>query len=124
MSKQEKPKFKYNKVRAVTLPLYKPTIDQEFYVRFNEVIVQAKDSRTDEEKASGQNEPPMLANVTVLDTGEEMQLIIPAVLQAELSDNYENDGYVGKCFALTKLKKKDGKRYHNFSVIEIEPIAA
>ncbi len=114
--------FSFTKKRSVTLELLKPKVNEEFYVKFASPIYQAKETRSAEqiEKDGGQNAPPMLANVTNLETGEECVIIIPSVLQSELTDNYENDTYNGLCFALTKLGKQDGKRYHGFVIIEIE----
>ena len=114
--------FKFTKKRAVTLELLKPQIDKPVYVKFTCPIYQAKETRSEDQikKDAGQNEPPMLANIVNLENNKEQQIIIPSVLESELTDAYPEDAYVGLSFELVKFKKKEGKRYHPFSIIEIE----
>lgn len=115
--------LKFKKKRSVTLELLKPQIDKPIYVKIVAPIFQAKESRTpDQIKKDGDtNAPPMLANVADLENdGKEMQIIVPTVLHHELEDAYSDQAYVGLSFELTKLKKKEGKRYHPYTIIEIE----
>lgn len=50
-----------------------------------------------------------------------VEYIVNAVLQGVLNDEYPNDSYVGKSFAINKLQPVEGKRYNTFEILEIEP---
>lgn len=110
------PAFKFTVLKNVTLPLLKPALDVQFFVRINEAMFTGKKVK----QVGGKDmDAAELCNVTNLETGESMQLIIPAVLQGIFADDYADAGYVGKCFAMTKHPKQSGKGYHAFSVSEI-----
>lgn len=53
--------------------------------------------------------------------GEERLLVVNAVLKKELDENYPDNSYVGRWFAITKHRKRPGKKYNNFSIMELEP---
>jgi hypothetical protein len=63
--------------------------------------------------------PAELANVVDLETGEECQIIVNAVLRGVLDEFYPDAGYVGKAFQIVRHAKAAGKRYNTFSVDEI-----
>lgn len=65
-------------------------------------------------------EPPTLVNALNLETGEEGQIILAAVLKQEITENYSADSYVGKCFEICKQKRKEGKQYDPYFIAEIE----
>lgn len=80
-------------------------------------------------KANEKKEPAHLANVIDLDTGEEMLMIIPAVLKSSLEDNYKDESYVGKAFQITHLGKKAkggaaDEGYNLYKILEIDPTEA
>jgi len=54
--------------------------------------------------------------------GAMRQLIVGAVLKAELQEGYTNDSYVGKWFQATKHAPNaaKGKRYATYSIQEVE----
>ena len=52
--------------------------------------------------------------------GEVKELIVNTVLEKELDEAYPAAGYVGSWFHLTKYRKKAGKKYNTFAIIEIE----
>ncbi|MGH7743753.1 MAG: hypothetical protein ACREQ5_02900 [Candidatus Dormibacteria bacterium] len=64
--------------------------------------------------------PATLANVINLEDGSVCQIIVNAVVKSVLNDEYPNDGYVGKCFAITKRGRAQGKQYNPFDIEEIE----
>jgi hypothetical protein len=123
--------------RCLTLPLIKPKIDKPYYVMFNEPVKIGK-------KVDKQKDAAIIATVTDLETSEIKQLLVPAVLQGILHDDYgapkfgtkgkgepmqeleprlegqEPDAYVGRCFAITQHAKQTGKQYHPHTVLEIE----
>jgi hypothetical protein len=61
-----------------------------------------------------------LLNCVDLSTGQECMIVVPALLEGAFADEYENDDYVGRDFAVLKGEKPQGKRYHRFSVAEID----
>lgn len=57
--------------------------------------------------------------------GEVRILICGEVLATALARAYPDDGYVGAWFQVTKLLPREGKRYADYSIAEIEsPLAA
>lgn len=109
--------FKFKVTKRITLPLIKPALDVPIYVKILDPIFQGKKI---ENGASKDMEAAMLANVVNLETGENAQIIVPSVLQGIFKDEYEKDSYVGKNFQIIKHPKGSGKRYHPFTVAEIE----
>lgn len=45
-----------------------------------------------------------------------------AVFRSEMAKAYEGEGYVGKWFRITRLKKT-GKNYWTFAITEVEPVS-
>lgn len=66
------------------------------------------------------DKPADLCNVIDLTTGEEMTVIVPAILLSIWNEVYPEGDYVGKWFKVTKGEKPKGKRYFKYSVDEIE----
>ena len=105
--------FAFKRTKVVTVPLLKPSIDVPFYVKVLEKIWEGK-------QIGDKMEAAHLTNVVNLETGETMQLIIPAVLLSLFTEEYANDSYIGKCFEMVKHPKPSGKGYHPFTLNEIE----
>ena len=104
--------------KNVTLPLLKMVEEEPAFVKFTSAMFVGK-----EVKGSGDGkrmEPAVLAHCINLETGENVQIIINAVVKENLNESYPSDAYVGKCFQLVKHAKREGKRYNDFSVSEIE----
>lgn len=117
------PTFAFKTKKHVTLPLLKIVAEKPLYVRFIEPIVKAKPQaggRTPAaDSAAAKKEPPELAHVIDLTTGEHAQIIIGTVLGAELRQTYTNDSYVGKDFEIVQHKVQ-GKQYATYGITEIE----
>lgn len=83
--------------------------------------------------------PATICGVTNMETGEVAQLLVPSVMEANLRRDYdavvkvEGEGreakivedsgthaYVGKVFRVENLGKRPGKRYFDFSILELE----
>lgn len=115
--------FKFTVKKHVTLPLLKIVAEKPLYVRFEEAIVKAKPQaggRTPAaDSAAAKKEPPELAHVIDLTTGEHAQIIIGTVLGAELRGMYMSDSYVGKSFEIVQHKVQ-GKQYATYGITEIE----
>lgn len=107
--------------KLITLPTFKFVTD----VPLNVVIIQpmhigVKREGRGSSEADKKKEPPTLARVINLDTGEEGQIILASVLKTELAEAYKNDSYVGKAFEMIKQKRKEGKQYDPYSLAELD----
>jgi hypothetical protein len=133
------PKFAIKK--HVTLPLLKLNDSGvPIYAFFTGAIFKAKVNEVEAKKyvkdlavweASDKTEPaptvpnpPELAHVIDMETGEVAQIIVNAILKTELVDTYPNGTYVGKGFEIKKFKPTGGKRYAMIQIAEVEVPAA
>jgi len=104
-------------VKAVTRPLIRFGVSPEF-VRFEGPVYQS--ARLEHgTPAQKKMEPPFMADVENLKTGEAGQIILPTVLHKELDEKYPEHSYVSKNFQLRKINI-DGKSYSIWSITEIE----
>ena len=128
-SKAAAPAFAFKVKKHVTLPLLKIVPEKPLYVKFEAAIEKAKPqagSRTanaaaasETNPAAKKKEPPELAHVIDLTTGEHAQIIIGTVLGAELRSTYADGAYVGKSFEIVQHKVQ-GKDYATYGITEIE----
>lgn len=65
-------------------------------------------------------EPATVAAVTDMQSGEQMQFIVPSVVKANLEREYADNDYVLKIFRIQCLGKRVGKRYRDFSIMEVD----
>jgi hypothetical protein len=109
------------KVKQVTRNVFPQRDNQTLFVRFIGATYQGKELANP--GPGPKKEPPVLAEVSNLETGELGLIIVNKVLAGELAEKFPNDGYVGKEFAIT-MKPVEGKRYKTFVLYELEPAAA
>lgn len=64
--------------------------------------------------------PATIAPVVDVISGENFTLIVPAVLEGNLKEQYPGDAYVDKTFFIMKKAKRPGKRYFDFEITEVE----
>lgn len=109
--------FKFTKVRAVTLQLFKWKNGVERYFQLTSKIYQGTVAAKDDGK-----EAAHLINCIDLETGEEGCFIVGAVMKSTFEEHeaYQDGQYVGKCFALTQ-NRDPSKTYNTYQIIEIEP---
>lgn len=121
----------FKTVKKVTLPLLSLKNGDIALVRFDTAAKLGKELKGDKAAdGKAKKEPAHLAQVTDLTTGEEMQMIVPAVLRSTLEEEYpapsadKPHAYVGKSFQITHLGKKVGGKneggYNTFKIVEIE----
>lgn len=103
-------------IKKVTRPLLKWTVDVPRYVTFLSEIYKGKDVKGTKEGAV--MEPADLVEVRNLEDGEEYQMIVGAVLHANLREAYKDKSYVGKHFMLVQ-RKIEGKKYKGYEITEI-----
>jgi len=105
--------------RKLVMPLLKFQTNVPVYVKPTGPHFTGKG--VDKKKADDKKrEPAEICNVIDLTTGEEVQIIVAAVVQSVWEDEYPKDSYVGKGFKITKGVKAAGKQYFQYSVDEIE----
>lgn len=103
--------------KLLTMPLIKPAIDVPVFIKITSAMYVGKKM---DSGASKDMDPATLVHCINLETGEPAQIIIPAVLKGIFDDEYPNEAYVQKGFSLTKHAKSSGKKYHPFTVAELE----
>jgi hypothetical protein len=114
--------FKPVTKKLLTRPVIKWVVDKTRYFKIENAMHIGKDIKPkrnadpDEKK----KEPATICNVVDLETGALAQLIVNAVLKSVLTEEYPQDTYVGKCFAVTKQSRQPGKQYDPFNIEEIE----
>ena len=105
-------------VKAVTRPTLSLVPHVPVYVKILKPIYVGKEIKGTEDKP--QEKPADIADVINLMTGKEQQLVVAAIVKSNLDESYPDATYVKKSFAITKLDKKEGKRYFNYEISEIE----
>jgi len=114
MTKAKFDPSKVKVVKAVTLPVLSKVDNQPIFITITSAIT-AKDTTDDK----GEPATIDICNVTNLETGEAMQMVVNTVLKSSLVEEYPKDEYVNKSFKVTQLKV-EGKRYKKYSMFEIE----
>lgn len=106
----------FKKVRNITLPLFKLSNNRPYYFQPTGPMFLGK--KIDENK-----EAATLLNVIDLETGEEGQIIVGAVLKGILTESFPGDEYVGKGLEITfHAKGETGKKYNTYTVAEVDII--
>lgn len=62
--------------------------------------------------------PMAIVPITRMDTGEEANLVVPTVVESALRRT--PGGYVGKAYLVEFQGKRNGKRYNDYEVYELE----
>lgn len=65
--------------------------------------------------------PADLCEAVNLETGEQVLYMVPTIIKGRFEE-MENakDSPVGRCFEITKVGRRDGKRYDDYSMYEVE----
>lgn len=106
--------MKFKRLKAVVRPQLKLMAGVEVHVKIVGPMHLGKQLKDDKE-------PATLVDIVNLDTGEEMQIILPKIVREVLAEQYPSDKYIGKCFAL-ELMRVPEKRYNLVkTLVEIEP---
>lgn len=114
----------FTKKRNLTLPVLKQVDEKPFNVKITSAMVQSKAIQQQEGKQK--MDPATICQVVNLDSGEEQTLICNSVLASTLNEHYPDNSYVGLCFEVIRHAKpvdaegKPTKRYHTYSIAELE----
>ena len=119
--KTETKAFEPKIVKQLVLPILKTKVDDPIYVKFVEPI-NAKEKVEKDKEGNETKGEIHIAHVIELQSGEEYHLVMGSVLLSTLEESYKNNGYVGKCFMVTKGEKRGTgvKAYHPYLLAEIE----
>lgn len=104
--------------RNVTLPVLRQHDGRPIAVQFDSPIKQAKKLDGD----TSDRNPPKVASVIDLSSGELMTLICNAAMVSALEREYPDEAYVGKQFAMVSMKRphKGERSLREYSIREIE----
>lgn len=113
----EKAVFKFKVKKIVTREVLQTKINVPEYIRIEESHYLGEEM--DDPFNKGKKSRATLMHVVNLQTGESQVVVCNTVLHETLDSTYPEGSYIGLCFSITKLKKKEDKNYHNFAIIEI-----
>jgi hypothetical protein len=99
--------------KVITRPVLKLVVDKPVAFRVDTPLEVGK-------VVEGDKKPADVFFVTNIVNGQECTVVVPAVLKAELEENYPDNSYVGKYFGIVKREKVEGKRYHNYDIVELD----
>ncbi len=102
--------------KLVTLPLSKWKNEQPKFLQPESAIFEGKELSVN--KGKTEEKPADLMNCIDLATGEQVQVIVGAVLKSTLTEEYPGDSYVGKAFQITQ-HRDPGKKYNTYSIAEL-----
>lgn len=114
--------------KRVTDMLIKLEDNVEYVCKFDEAMYRAPDTGRARKAKEGEepSQPPMLMRATFYDneTAAITQIgviIVPYVLERELTDNFPDNSYVGKIFQFAKVKvqMKGGRSVNQFQIAEV-----
>jgi hypothetical protein len=106
--------------RAVTLSSWKWIDGVAKYFHVEAAIHAGRESAT--KKKGKQMGKANVMTVTNLEDGMQYQLVLGQIIFESLLERYPSDGYVGKSFMAVR-RDVPGKRYKNYSVMELEESA-
>ena len=113
------PKFRRKKI--LTLSTFKFEVDKPRYLLvLDKMHIGRKRGKPRLRPDGTEEEPPTLTHVIDMETGEHGQIMVAEIIKTELTETYPNDGYVGLAFAITKQRRKEGKRYDPFNIEELD----
>lgn len=110
-------------LKVLTLPLIKIRAGITVHVKPTAPFYLAKPQKVKEGEEA--ETPPTLLNVVNLETGEEAQIILGTMLRDIFADDYPESSYVNRGFRIIcgeqkAAKSGGGKRYNQYTVVEIE----
>lgn len=119
MAEKEKTFVPPKRTRAVAVGVLRLKVDEPVYIRIDEKIHLGRNIKIEEGK-EGDMKPAEVGIVTNIADNEQHTFVYGTVLKSQLDEMYPKDGYVGRCFEIVKRNKREGKRYNDYSVYEVE----
>lgn len=116
-AKDAPPRFKV--VKRVTLPTVNPGVNEPRIFQIQDAFRTSTYVNPDPKKAS--EKPATVCSVNDLETGEVLLWLVAEVAKKNIEEQYPDESYVGKSFAVCKMPKRPGKRYFDFQIAEVAP---
>lgn len=108
------------KIRNVTLPILSKKDETPFFIRITSSIYLGKEIVDKKDEDGKPQKPVSLCHCINMETGEECMIVVNTVLKEVFNEQYPNDTYVDKCFAITQHENKKGQRYKTYTIAEIQ----
>lgn len=106
--------------RAVTLPAIVLKEGETRCLRITEAMHVSAAKADKKNKEGKEMDPATVCAAVDVESGEMGNFVVPAVVRGNLEEKYPGDAYVGCVFQITHMGKRAGKRYADFTVIELE----
>lgn len=111
----------FKRTRPITLPTFSHKKNPTFFLKFMEEIHEGRQMPPKKDR-DGKDLPPEkpadVAKVTNLQTGELGEYLVPTTVKRNLTETVKD--YVGKCYEITRTGRREGKRYDDYVIFEIE----
>jgi len=108
--------MQFKRKAAITLPTFSHKKTQTYYIMALGELYKGKQLPA---KPGKEPEAPAdCLRVVNLETGEEGEYLVPTIVKGKFE---EIAPLKGRAFEVTKLGRREGKRYDDFSCYEIEP---
>lgn len=108
----------FKRVSRVTRPTMKLVPEKPLFLKITSAI-HASASKGKMNADGTQRKPASVMLATDLQTGEEVQIVVPTVLESNLKTHYPDDSYSGRSFEIVKHAPGNGKDYSTFDVWEV-----
>jgi hypothetical protein len=111
---------KFQRTKAVTLPTFSHKKVENYYFKVLGKIHLGKPIVKLDADGKPKEEPPAaLMHVLNLETGEEGEYMVPKMVEAKF--NEMDDDYLGKSYEIAFVQQREGRRYKEYAVYEIDP---
>lgn len=115
---------KFTRKKSISLPILKFETGSTLFVKILEIKtkpdIEKKTGKPKIDPQTGEIKNISVAKVIELESMEEYELVLGAVLVSQLEENYEKEAINGKSFEITKIDKKPGKGYYTFQIYELD----
>lgn len=102
----------FKRTKSIIMPTLSHKQAATVYLEFTGKIFTGKALKGKENE-----KPADLCECINLQTGEPVHYMVPTIVKERLNEIKE---YVGKCFEISKVGRREGKRYDDYSMYEIE----
>jgi hypothetical protein len=108
-------------LELVTRPTLRHEQGQVMYVRFLEPMVAKETGKTKVDPNTGEVKNAVINVAVVLEriTGIEYDYVCNAVTASKLNDKYPMQAYVGKNFAIQKMRPSKGNQYCEIKIVRL-----
>lgn len=105
--------------RVVTVPTLKLSVGETRILEILESITDGKARVARKGEDGNAMKAARVMKARDVETKEVGTVVLNKVLESILTEDYPDEAYVGKLFAITKGQKAEGKAYFPFTVLEV-----